>query len=101
MGPATPVRMLCSNFINDFRRDMTKHWRILSSSQTYKGRGWLPIRRKKRLFKPAIVAWLAPSPDTPQRVNTTNGSSQVSTHTAITADRAPPICEVTSFSIAQ
>ncbi|KAF8672957.1 hypothetical protein AX14_005442 [Amanita brunnescens Koide BX004] len=54
MGPATPVRMLRSNFINDFRRDMTKHWRILSSSQTYKGSGWLPIRRKKRLFKPAI-----------------------------------------------
>ena len=54
MGPATPVRMLRSNFINDFRRDMTRHWRILSVSHTYKGSGWLPIRRKKRLFKPAI-----------------------------------------------
>ncbi|KAF8678982.1 hypothetical protein AX14_004665, partial [Amanita brunnescens Koide BX004] len=29
MGPATPVRMLRSNFVNDFRRDMTRHWRIL------------------------------------------------------------------------
>ncbi|KAF8697279.1 hypothetical protein AX14_001381 [Amanita brunnescens Koide BX004] len=54
MGPATPVRILRSNFVNDFRRDMTRHWRILSASHTYKGSGWLPIRRKKRLFKPAV-----------------------------------------------
>ncbi|KAF8731488.1 hypothetical protein AX14_004814 [Amanita brunnescens Koide BX004] len=37
MGPASPVKMLCSNFLNDFRRDMSRHWRILSTSQTYKG----------------------------------------------------------------
>ena len=54
MGPATPVKILRSNFVNDFRRDMTRHWRVLSMSQTYKGSGWLSIRRKKRLFKPAI-----------------------------------------------
>ncbi|KAF8675303.1 hypothetical protein AX14_005146, partial [Amanita brunnescens Koide BX004] len=54
MGPATPLKILRSNLINDFRRDMTKHWRLLSSSHTYKGSGWLPIRQKKRMFKPAI-----------------------------------------------
>ena len=54
MGPASPVKMLRSNFLNDFQRDMSRHWRILSSSQTYKGRSWLPIRRKRRMFKPDI-----------------------------------------------
>ncbi|KAF8730030.1 hypothetical protein AX14_005794 [Amanita brunnescens Koide BX004] len=54
MGPATPARILRSNLVNDFRQDMTRHWRILSTSHTYKGSGWLPIQRKKRLFKPAI-----------------------------------------------
>ncbi|KAF8695033.1 hypothetical protein AX14_001893 [Amanita brunnescens Koide BX004] len=54
MGPASPVKILRSNFLNSFRRDMSRHWRVLASSQTYKGRGWLPIRRKKRMFKPDI-----------------------------------------------
>ena len=54
MGPATPVRILRSNFVNDFRRDMTRHWQVLSTSHAYKGSGWLPIKRKKRMFKPAI-----------------------------------------------
>ena len=54
MGPTTPTRMLRSNFINDFKRDMTTHWRVLSHSQMYKGQGWLPIRRKRRIFKPSI-----------------------------------------------
>ena len=55
LGPATPIRILRSNFINEFKRDMNKYWQILAKSQTYKGRGWLPIRRKRRLFKPSIV----------------------------------------------
>ena len=54
MGPTSPVKMLRSNFLNGFRRDMSRHWRILASSQTYKGRSWLPIRRKRRMFKPDI-----------------------------------------------
>ena len=54
MGPTIPTRMLRSNFINDFKREMTTHWRALSHSQTYKGQGWLPIRRKRRIFKPSI-----------------------------------------------
>ncbi|KAF8633896.1 hypothetical protein AX14_010702, partial [Amanita brunnescens Koide BX004] len=54
MGPTLPLKILRSNFLNDFKRDMTKHWQILSLSQTYKGRNWLPIRRKRRMFKPKI-----------------------------------------------
>ncbi|KAF8700500.1 hypothetical protein AX14_000767 [Amanita brunnescens Koide BX004] len=55
MGPTTPIRILCSNFLNEFKRDMTRHWRILANSQTYKGRGWIPIRYKCRFFKPDVV----------------------------------------------
>ncbi|KAF8658928.1 hypothetical protein AX14_007678 [Amanita brunnescens Koide BX004] len=55
LGPVVPVRILQSNFVNEFKRDMNKHWCFLAKSQTYKGRSWLPIRRKRRLFKPDIV----------------------------------------------
>ncbi|KAF8625296.1 hypothetical protein AX14_011638 [Amanita brunnescens Koide BX004] len=55
MGPTVPIRILRSNFINEFKRDMSRHWRILAHSQTYKGRGWMPIRCKRRFFKPDIV----------------------------------------------
>ena len=54
LGPATPIKILRSNFLAEFKRDMNKHWRILAKSQMYKGHGWIPIRRKHRLFKPDI-----------------------------------------------
>ncbi|KAF8702623.1 hypothetical protein AX14_014398 [Amanita brunnescens Koide BX004] len=54
LGPATPIKILWSNFLAEFKRDMNKHWRVLAKSQTYKGHGWIPIRRKCRLFKPDI-----------------------------------------------
>ena len=55
IGPTIPLRILRSNFINGFKRDMTKHWRILAKSQSYKGRNWFPIKRKRRNFKPDVV----------------------------------------------
>ena len=55
MGPTVPIRILRSNFLNEFKRDMSRHWRVLSNSQMYKGRGWMPIRYKHRFFKPDIV----------------------------------------------
>ncbi|KAF8692441.1 hypothetical protein AX14_002502 [Amanita brunnescens Koide BX004] len=55
MGPTPPVRILRSNFINDFKRDMSRHWQILAKSQTYKGRNWIPIRQRRRFFKPDLV----------------------------------------------
>ena len=33
---------------------MSRHWHVLAKSQTYKGRGWFPIRQRRRLFKPDI-----------------------------------------------
>ena len=33
---------------------MTTHWCLLWASPSYKGRQWLPIRRLKKVFKPAI-----------------------------------------------
>jgi ribonuclease HI len=55
IGPTIPLRILRSNFINEFKRDMTRHWRILAKSQTYKGRNWFPIKRKRRNFKPDVT----------------------------------------------
>ena len=54
LGPATPIQILRSNFLNGFKWDMSRHWRILAQSQTYKGQSWIPIRRKRRLFKPDV-----------------------------------------------
>ncbi|KAF8673940.1 hypothetical protein AX14_005289 [Amanita brunnescens Koide BX004] len=55
MGPTLPLKILRSNFIGQFKRDMTRHWRILAKSQTYKGRSWMPIKRKHRVFKPDVT----------------------------------------------
>ena len=55
IGPATPLKILRSNFIGQFKRDMTTHWRILATSQSYKGRSWLPIKRRGRKFKPDVT----------------------------------------------
>ena len=59
LGPAVPIKILRLNFLAEFKRDMSKHWRILARSQTYKGHGWIPIKRKRRLFKPDISNKLA------------------------------------------
>ena len=55
MGPTPPIQILRSNFINEFKRDMSRHWRILAKSQTYKGHNWIPIRQRRRFFKPDLV----------------------------------------------
>ncbi|KAF8687864.1 hypothetical protein AX14_003632 [Amanita brunnescens Koide BX004] len=55
LGPTKPFRLLRSNFVGQFKRDMTVHWRFLATSQTYKGRSWLPIKRKRRVFKPDVT----------------------------------------------
>ncbi|KAF8669587.1 hypothetical protein AX14_006023 [Amanita brunnescens Koide BX004] len=55
LGPTTPLRILRSNFIGRFKQDMTIHWRTLATSQSYKGRSWLPIKRRGRKFKPDVT----------------------------------------------
>ncbi|KAF8630245.1 hypothetical protein AX14_011022 [Amanita brunnescens Koide BX004] len=54
IAPIVPPRILISNFVSDFTKKMTLHWRILASSKSFKGRQWLPLRRKKKVFKPAV-----------------------------------------------
>ena len=33
---------------------MTIHWQVLFTSRGFKGHQWLPLRRQKKVFKPAI-----------------------------------------------
>ena len=54
IAPVNPPRILLSNFINDYTKRMTLHWCILFASRSFRGRQWLPIRHKKKIFKPAI-----------------------------------------------
>ncbi|KAF8623242.1 hypothetical protein AX14_011948 [Amanita brunnescens Koide BX004] len=54
IAPIVPPRILLSNFVNDFTKRMSLHWRVLFSSRTFRGHQWLPIRRRKKVFKPAI-----------------------------------------------
>ena len=55
IGPTTPLKILRSNFIGQFKREMTTHWRVVATSHTYKGRSWLPIKRRGRKFKPDVT----------------------------------------------
>ncbi|KAF8662359.1 hypothetical protein AX14_007068 [Amanita brunnescens Koide BX004] len=55
LGPTKPFWILRSNFLGQFKRDMTVHWRTLATSQTYKGRSWMPTKRKRRVFKPDVT----------------------------------------------
>ena len=54
IAPVNPPRILLSNFVNDFTKRMTTHWRVLFTSRGFKGHQWLPLRRQKKIFKPAI-----------------------------------------------
>ena len=44
IAPITPPRILLSNFVHDYTKCLTTHWRILAASQSFRGRQWLPIR---------------------------------------------------------
>ncbi|KAF8690086.1 hypothetical protein AX14_003125 [Amanita brunnescens Koide BX004] len=54
IAPITPPRILLSNFVHDYTKCLTTHWRVLAASQSFRGQQWLPIRRRKKPFKPAI-----------------------------------------------
>ena len=54
LAPTPPPRILLSNFVNDYTKCMTTHWRTLFASSSFKGQQWLPLRRQKKVFKPAI-----------------------------------------------
>ena len=48
-----------SHFISQQRRAMELQWQERFRDHTYRGSQWLPIRRKKKRFKPALTkaAW--------------------------------------------
>ena len=118
MGPTPPARMLRSNFINDFKREMTTHWRVLSLSQStkatigsqYAGSGGclslaLVVNQQNdssylwqaMTLRPS-AAWPAPSLDTPQRANIVNDFTLTSPLIASTADHPPSIrAPISSF----
>ncbi|KAF8655477.1 hypothetical protein AX14_008141 [Amanita brunnescens Koide BX004] len=54
IAPASPPRLLLSNFVNDFTKCMTTHWRTLFASKGFRGRQWLHLRLKKKAFRPAL-----------------------------------------------
>ena len=54
IAPTVPPRLLVSNFISDHIQRMNLHWCVLAASRSFRGQQWLPIRRKKKLFRPAI-----------------------------------------------
>ncbi|KAF8658398.1 hypothetical protein AX14_007721, partial [Amanita brunnescens Koide BX004] len=54
IAPVNPPRILLSNFVNNFTKHMTVHWQTLFASRSFKGHHWLPICRKKKIFKLAI-----------------------------------------------
>ena len=53
--PTNPPRILRSHFIAQQRRDAEHEWQRLWKDAAYRGSQWLPIRRKKKVFKPSFA----------------------------------------------
>ncbi|KAF8693224.1 hypothetical protein AX14_002284 [Amanita brunnescens Koide BX004] len=53
--PTNPPHILRSHFIAQQRRDTEHKWQRLWKDATYRGSQWLPIRQKKKIFKPSFA----------------------------------------------
>ena len=53
--PTNPPTILRSHFIAQQRRDAEHEWQRLWKDVTYRGSQWLPIRQKKKVFKPSFA----------------------------------------------
>ncbi|KAF8658225.1 hypothetical protein AX14_007737 [Amanita brunnescens Koide BX004] len=53
--PTNPPTILRSHFIATQKRQAEAEWQRLWSDTTYRGSQWLPIRRKKKVFKPSFA----------------------------------------------
>ena len=51
--PTQPLPILRSHFVNNYKREQSEVWTRLFKDQMYRGSQWLPIRRKKKVFKPS------------------------------------------------
>jgi ribonuclease HI len=49
-----PPPVLCGHFVNNYLNNMDTWWKAQASSQEYRGRQWLAIRRKRKRFMPSI-----------------------------------------------
>ena len=53
--PTQPPAILRSHFVNSYKREQSDTWTHLFKDRTYRGSQWLPIRRKKKIFKPSAT----------------------------------------------
>ena len=53
--PTQPPLILRSHFINSYKQEQSDLWTRLFKDPTYRGSQWLPIRRKKKTFKPSFA----------------------------------------------
>ncbi|KAF8646249.1 hypothetical protein AX14_009100 [Amanita brunnescens Koide BX004] len=53
--PMNPPTILRSHFIASQKRQAEAEWQRLWNDVTYRGSQWLPIRRKKKTFKPSFA----------------------------------------------
>ena len=51
--PTQPPTILRSHFVNSYRREQSDNWTRLFQDRTYRGSQWLPVRQKKKIFKPS------------------------------------------------
>ena len=53
--PTNPPLILHSHFLSQYKRRAEHDWQRLWKDTTYRGSQWLPIRRKKKVFKPSFA----------------------------------------------
>ena len=53
--PTNPPHILRSHFLSEQRRHAEHEWQQRWKDVTYRGSQWLPIRRKKKVFKPSFA----------------------------------------------
>ena len=53
--PTNPPRILRSHFLSEQRHRAEHDWQRRWKDATYRGSQWLPIRRKKKVFKPSFA----------------------------------------------
>ena len=51
--PMQPPLILRSHFVNSYKQEQSDVWTRLFKDHTYRGSQWLPVRRKKKTFKPS------------------------------------------------
>ena len=53
--PTQPPTILRSHFVNSYKQEQSNLWTRRFKDHTYRGSQWLPIRQKKKTFKPSLA----------------------------------------------